>query len=48
MLEFVEFVFSEMLLMSKMKPLLMFSWGWEELTQRSDNGCFGIVEGPPE
>lgn len=31
--------------MSKMNSLLRFSQSWEELTQRSDNGCSGFVEG---
>lgn len=35
-----------MLLMSKIKPLLTFSQGWQELAERIDNGCSGIVEGP--
>lgn len=32
--------------MSKIKLLLTFSQGWQELAERSDKGCSGIVEGP--
>lgn len=39
--------FSEMLLVSKSKPLLKFSQSWQELALRRDNGYSGIVQGPP-